>query len=73
MNSTTLSNKDQLSAGMKCYELELPGSDVTHLPDDIEVEYRINLDGCRKLKTLPDGLKTGTLFLSGCTGTLTTS
>ncbi|QDT40546.1 Leucine Rich Repeat protein [Gimesia alba] len=68
MNSTTLNNKDQLSAGMKCYELEIPGSEVTHLPDDIQVEYRINLDGCRKLKTLPDGLKTGTLILAGCTG-----
>lgn len=66
-----ISEKQQeihLPDGLRCYELDLHQSAVTHLPDDLRVDYRLNLEGCTKLESVPDGLKTGTLILTGCTG-----
>lgn len=56
----------QLPKGLTCYELDLSGTSITELPDDLSVESGILLSNCQQLKKLPDGLTTGTLDLAGC-------
>lgn len=55
-----------LPAGLRCYELSAMRSALETLPDDLEVEYRIDLSLCGKLARLPTDLKVGSLVLSGC-------
>jgi hypothetical protein len=57
---------DALPAGLHCYELDLSHSHVRALPADLQVDYRLDLDGCTNLELLPDGLKVGMLNLRGC-------
>jgi len=56
-----------LPAGLNAYELNLAGSTIKHLPDDLRVSSRLDLAGCDRLESLPDGLTVGTLILRGCT------
>jgi hypothetical protein len=56
-----------LLAGLRCYHLELQNSAIQRLPDDLSVEYQLDLEGCVALESLPDGLKVGCLNLRGCT------
>lgn len=57
----------KLPAKLTCYELDASRSDLTTVPADLSVDCALNLEGCRKLKTLPAGLKVGTLNVAGCT------
>ncbi len=50
-----------LPSGLRCYHLELRGSDIRTLPEGLEVEYKLNLQDCRNLEELPQGLKVGSL------------
>ena len=52
---------------LSCYELDLKGSRVRSLPPGVRVEYRLDLEGCTELESLPEGLKVGSLILRGCT------
>ena len=52
---------------LACYELDLKGSRVRALPAGIRVEYRLDLEGCTELESLPAGLKVGSLVLRDCT------
>jgi len=53
--------------GLRFYELNLTGTAIECLPDDIQVDYRLDLSQCHKLTTLPRGLKVGSLVLRECT------
>ncbi len=67
--SLDLSNQPtlkKLPAGLSCFELNLTGSSIEELPDDIRVESSLILRNCENLKKLPDGLTVTTLDLQGC-------
>src|SRR5919204_5403650 len=55
-----------LPRGLRCYHLELRGSGIRALPEGLEVEYKLDLQDCRSLEELPEGLKVGSLVLRGC-------
>ena len=57
----------QLPSGLSCYSLELAETDVEKLPEGLSVQFLLNASKCTKLRRLPDGLKAGTLDVSGCT------
>jgi hypothetical protein len=57
----------ELPRGLRCYHLDLAGSGIRALPEDLEVEYKLDLTACRNLEELPEGLKVGSLVLRGCT------
>ncbi len=66
----TLDNRVSLHAlphGLRCYELSLRDTQLTTLPADLQVEYRLDLSNCTRLEELPEGLTVGSLVLSGCT------
>jgi predicted DNA-binding WGR domain protein len=50
-----------------CYHLDASNTAIVSLPDDISVDYRINLAGCTKLTSLPENLKVTSLDLTDCT------
>jgi hypothetical protein len=56
----------ELPDGLRCFELNLSGTKVRELPDDVSVESILNLSGCEELEHLPTSLKVGTLHLRGC-------
>ena len=56
----------KLPAGLSCYELNVSGTSLTSLPDDLKIESSLILRSLTSLETLPDGLVLGTLDLQGC-------
>lgn len=56
-----------LPRGLRCSSLDLSKSAVRELPEDLRVEFRLDLSDCAELAALPRGLKTGSLILSRCT------
>jgi hypothetical protein len=59
-------NPEHLLPGLRCYELDLKNTAITALPADLRVEYRLDLENCTALRSLPEGLKVGSLILRGC-------
>ena len=59
---------EHLLPGVRCYELDLKNTALTSLPADLSVAYRLDLEGCTGLRSLPAGLKVGSLVLRDCTG-----
>ena len=57
----------QLPAGLTCYELDASRTSLVSLPDDLSVECVLELEGCRRLQSLPANLKVGTLNVANCT------
>ncbi len=57
----------ELPRGLRCYHLVLRGSGIRALPEDLDVEYKLDLQDCRNLEELPEGLTVGSLVLRGCT------
>lgn len=55
-----------LPRGLRCYHLDLRGSGIRTLPAGLRVEYKLDLQDCRRLEELPKGLKVGSLVLRGC-------
>lgn len=55
-----------LPRGLRCFELNLTGTKITSLPDDLVVRSILNLTDCDELAELPAGLKVGTIESSGC-------
>ncbi len=53
--------------GLRCHTLDLSGTSIEYLPDDIEVSTRLDLSDCKQLVRLPANLKTGSLILRDCT------
>jgi hypothetical protein len=56
-----------LPAGLSCYELDASRTNLVLLPDDLSVECSLELEGCRRLTSLPRNLKVGTLNVANCT------
>ena len=56
-----------LPKGLHCYELSVRDTQIETLPEDIQVEYRLDLSGCTRLRSLPRGLSVGSLIARGCT------
>jgi hypothetical protein len=56
-----------LPAGLTAYDLDLSHTSITELPPDLRVTFRLNLEGCRALLTLPEGLRVSSLNLRECT------
>jgi hypothetical protein len=61
------SGPSSLPPGLQCYSLEMPGAPIETLPDGVRAMFRLNLQGCDRLRTLPRGLAAGTIDVSGCT------
>jgi hypothetical protein len=59
-------NPEPLLPGLRCYELDLKNTAVITVPPDLGVEYRLDLEGCTGLRSLPEGLTVGSLILRGC-------
>lgn len=59
---------ETLPEGLQCYEIEARNSGLRSLPADIQAVFKIDLQGCEHLESLPTGLKTGALVLRDCTG-----
>src|SRR6185437_7878854 len=57
----------RLLTGLKCFQLDLSGSLIERLPDNLQVDHRLDLTGCTCLRELPRGLKVGSLVLRDCT------
>lgn len=55
-----------LPAGLRCYELDVSNSSIQSLPEDIQVEFRLDLSNCTRLERLPSRLKVGSLILRDC-------
>jgi hypothetical protein len=53
--------------GLRCYHLELQETTIESLPADMQVEHRLDLSNCTSLRSLPEGLKVGSLVLQNCT------
>jgi hypothetical protein len=58
-----------LPRGLTCDVLNLQGTRVRSLPDDLCVSYRLDLTGCRELTQLPAGLRIGLTGLRRATPT----
>lgn len=56
-----------LLSGLSCFQLDLQDTTVTELPGDLRVEHRVDLSNCTSLRSLPGGLKVGSLMLQNCT------
>src|SRR5262245_20672659 len=56
----------ELPSGLRCYELDATGSQLTHLPADLQIDGRLVLDNCAFLKSLPVGLSAGSISLRNC-------
>ena len=52
--------------GLRCDFLDLRDAAIETLPSDLQARQKIDLTNCRRLKSLPDNLTTGSLLLSGC-------
>lgn len=66
LNLAGCTRLQELPEGLRCYELELRGTNLRSLPADLQVEFRLDLQDCRRLRSLPQRLKVGSLNLSGC-------
>lgn len=51
---------------LSCSSLDLSKSAIRELPEDLQVEFRLDLSDCTSLTALPHGLKTGSLMLGRC-------
>lgn len=57
----------ELPEHLQCFTLDLTKSSIRRIPSGIQVEFRLDLSQCTKLRELPQGLRTGSLVLSQCT------
>jgi hypothetical protein len=57
---------ERLPSGLRCYDLDASGSRLQELPEDLQVESRLILDNCPRLKSLPVGLTAGSISLRNC-------
>ena len=55
-----------LPGGLRGFSLNLSKTGVRELPEDLRVEFKLNLSDCAALERLPHGLKTGSLVLNRC-------
>lgn len=51
---------------IRCHTLRAPQSSLAELPDDLAVEFKIDLSHCHNLRKLPRGLRVSVLVLRDC-------
>jgi hypothetical protein len=56
----------QLPKGLKCFDLQLQDTVVEHLPDDVQVDYKLDLTNNTHIRRLPSNLQVGSLVVDGC-------
>ena len=56
-----------LPGRIRCHTLRAGESSLAALPEDLAVEFKIDLSNCRELRELPRGLRVPVLVLRGCT------
>jgi hypothetical protein len=56
-----------LPVGLRAHSIQAQRSGLRHLPDDLQVTYKLDLTDCKSLASLPDNLHTGSLIVRGCT------
>ncbi len=66
LDLSKLPSLKKLPRGLSCFELDASNTSIVELPEDLNVESRLVLRNCKKLKELPEGLTVGTLDLEGC-------
>ncbi|MEM8533977.1 MAG: DUF6745 domain-containing protein [Chloroflexota bacterium] len=67
LNLAGCTTLQSLPKGLRCYELNLQHTRIQSLPDDLQVEYRLDLEGCHEIVELPENFKVGSLVLRECT------
>lgn len=67
LNLSGCANLEFLPFGLSCYELEARNIPIESLPHDLRVEYRLDLTGCFRLRSLPENFQVGSLVLERCT------
>src|ERR1051325_2841728 len=58
---------DKLPRNLTCYSLSLAGQPIVTLPQDLQVEFKLDLTNCNQLAELPANLRVSTLVLTNCT------
>ncbi len=59
-------NLCELPRGLRCHHLRAYGLRLKRLPSDLCVRFRLELNGCTELESLPENLTVGALCLAGC-------
>jgi hypothetical protein len=67
LDASKAANLETVGRGLYCREMNLAGTAIEALPDDIEVTQRLDVSLCRRLKRLPARLKVGQLIARECT------
>ncbi len=67
IDAANRANVRDVPSGLSCRELDLSNTNIEMLPADLHVSFRLILNNCEKLESLPSNLKTGSLVLRGCT------
>lgn len=57
----------ELPSGLSVQVLDASSTPVQVLPEDLRIRTRLNLAGCDRLESLPNGLRVGSLNVRGCT------
>jgi hypothetical protein len=66
LNASGCTGLREVPPGLSCFDLELRETSIRTLPADLSVSFRIDLENCLALESLPTGLRTGTLILRHC-------
>lgn len=66
LNLSGQATLDELPPGLKAYELVVANTALRELPNDLQVEFKLDLSGCDRLERLPRGFTVGSLVLRGC-------
>lgn len=67
LNYRATRNLKSLPRDLQCLSLDAAQTGIEELPEGLQVEFKLDLTGCTKLKELPRGLKAGSLVIAGCT------
>jgi hypothetical protein len=67
LDITNCTNLNVLPKTLRCFELTARNSTLESFPQDWQIEFRLDLSNCRRLKALPEGLTVGSLILRDCT------
>jgi hypothetical protein len=66
LNLMNCPNLRELPRGLRCLHLRAYGLRLKRLPVDLRVRYRLELNGCAELESLPENLSVSSLCLAGC-------
>jgi hypothetical protein len=67
LDASKAPNLKTVGRNIYCREMILTGSAIEALPDDVQVEQRLDVSQCRRLRRLPNNLAVGQLVARECT------